>query len=341
MGQRVPELPTFVDRAGCLGRDVAGDATRERELPEQLAHAVGIGAHVGVDLAVGPLQPRRRHQTGAAVAWSDDVHHVQVARDDRPVQVGVDEVEARRRAPVAEQPRLDVLGKQRLAQQRVVHQVDLSHREVVRRTPPGVDAPQLGPAQGTSLDRARGGVISLGHVRASIGVAIMGAPPRTVAPMNVPIVSSAGPAKDHHVNRRRHRRAFGPRLRGPFALTRLVRRDCRIRAVDVTAVTEMESNGDVDRASPPSAEAARRVTTLSPACCVGIALSSATAVAAHPYRDLAEARASPPRPRTSAASCLRGARAPGTSSSRECTPGQLWLLRTSPTATPCTSSGYR
>jgi hypothetical protein len=36
---------------------------------------------------------------------------------------------------VAEQTRLDVLGAQRLAQQRVVAQVDLRHREVVRGVP--------------------------------------------------------------------------------------------------------------------------------------------------------------------------------------------------------------
>jgi hypothetical protein len=38
---------------------------------------------------------------------------------DQPVEVGVDEVQARRGAPVTEQPRLDVLGRERLAQQGV------------------------------------------------------------------------------------------------------------------------------------------------------------------------------------------------------------------------------
>ena len=45
-----------------------------------------------------------------------------------------------RRAPVPEQPRLDVLGPQRFAQQRVVEQIDLADREVVRGAPVGVDA---------------------------------------------------------------------------------------------------------------------------------------------------------------------------------------------------------
>ena len=54
------------------------------------------------------------------------------------------------RAEVAEQPRLDVLGQQRLAQQRVGHQVDLADRQVVRRAPPGVE-----PAQRVGVERAR------------------------------------------------------------------------------------------------------------------------------------------------------------------------------------------
>src|SRR3712207_8524191 len=40
---------------------------------------------------------------------------------------------------VPEQPGFDVLRPQRLAQQRVVHQVDLAHGQVVRRSPPRVD----------------------------------------------------------------------------------------------------------------------------------------------------------------------------------------------------------
>ena len=53
-----------------------------------------------------------------------------------------------RRAPVAEQPRLDVLGAQRLAEQRVVEQVDLADRQVVGGPPVGVDQPQLVGVEG-------------------------------------------------------------------------------------------------------------------------------------------------------------------------------------------------
>ena len=73
------------------------------------------------------------------MAGARDVDRVQVARLDLPVEVRVDEVQARRGAPVAEQPRLDVLVAQRLAHQRVVEQIDLPHGEVVGGTPVGVD----------------------------------------------------------------------------------------------------------------------------------------------------------------------------------------------------------
>lgn len=53
--------------------------------------------------------------------------------------MGVDEVEAGRRAPVPEQPRFDVFGGQRFAEQRIVQEVDLSDRQVVRGTPVAVD----------------------------------------------------------------------------------------------------------------------------------------------------------------------------------------------------------
>ena len=45
---------------------------------------------------------------------------------------------------MAEQPRLDVLGPQRLAQQRVVLQVDLADGQVVRRLPVGEETVELG-----------------------------------------------------------------------------------------------------------------------------------------------------------------------------------------------------
>ena len=72
------------------------------------------------------------------MARSGDVNHVQVVFLDDAVQMGVDEVQPRRRAPVAEQARLDVRQREWLFQQRIVVEVYLTDREVVRRAPIGV-----------------------------------------------------------------------------------------------------------------------------------------------------------------------------------------------------------
>ena len=141
--QRVAELAALVDRAGRLGRDVARDPARERELAEQPPQPLLVAGDVRIDLAVGAVEIGARHQAGSAVARAGDVDRAQLARPDRPVHVGVDEVEPRGRAPMSEQPRLDVLGPERLAQQRVVEQIDLPDRQIVRGAPPGVDRFEL------------------------------------------------------------------------------------------------------------------------------------------------------------------------------------------------------
>src|SRR3712207_6892547 len=59
---------------------------------------------------------------------------VEVVALDDPVEVDAEHVQARRRAPVAQEPRLDVLAQKRLAQQRVVEQVDLADRRSEEHT---------------------------------------------------------------------------------------------------------------------------------------------------------------------------------------------------------------
>src|SRR5205823_8174584 len=64
--------------------------------------------------------------------------HVEAVLPDDAVQVHVDEVLPRRRAPVAEEPRLQVAELERGPEERVVVQVYLPDGEVVRRPPVGV-----------------------------------------------------------------------------------------------------------------------------------------------------------------------------------------------------------
>jgi hypothetical protein len=74
-----------------------------------------------------------------------DVEDVEVLLPDDAVEVGVDEVQPRRRAPVAEQARLDAVDLERPLQQRVVVEVDLADRQVVGGAPVGVHlAAQVG-----------------------------------------------------------------------------------------------------------------------------------------------------------------------------------------------------
>eukprot|EP01013_Petalomonas_cantuscygni_P028399 TRINITY_DN5224_c0_g1_i2.p1 TRINITY_DN5224_c0_g1~~TRINITY_DN5224_c0_g1_i2.p1 ORF type:complete len:108 (+),score=6.88 TRINITY_DN5224_c0_g1_i2:2-325(+) len=54
---------------------------------------------------------------------------------DDAVEMDIEKVEARRRAPMAKQARLDMFGFKRRFQQGIVHQIDLADRQVVGRLP--------------------------------------------------------------------------------------------------------------------------------------------------------------------------------------------------------------
>ena len=68
---------------------------------------------------------------------------VQVILFDQPVQMDVDECQAGARSPMAEQPLLDVLRLERLAQQRIVLQIDHAERQVVAGSPIGIGFAQF------------------------------------------------------------------------------------------------------------------------------------------------------------------------------------------------------
>ena len=107
---------------------MARDAPREGELPDELEQPGLVQAHVWIELAVRAFEKRVGHEARPAVPRAGDVDGAQVARADGAVQVRVDQVESGSGAEVAEEPRLDVLGAERLAQKRVREQVDLTDR---------------------------------------------------------------------------------------------------------------------------------------------------------------------------------------------------------------------
>ena len=135
----VAELTALVDGSRRLGRDVAGNAAGEGELPEQFAQAFGVLLDAGVHLAVGAFEIGVGDQPGTTVTRPGHVDDVGVAVADDPVQVGVDEIESGGGAPMPQQSRFDVVGGQRLGEQRIIQQVDLPDRQVIGGTPVLVD----------------------------------------------------------------------------------------------------------------------------------------------------------------------------------------------------------
>ena len=158
--QGVAQLPAFVNRPRCLRRNVARNPVRPTELPEKPLDSVLVLFNVRIDLGVRPLKIRVRHQSRPAMPRPNQVNHVQVAFTDQPVPVDIQKIEPRCCAPVAQQPRLYVVQRQRAFQQRVVFQINLAHREVIGRAPVGV---HFGQQFRTERAAARYGLIFLDH----------------------------------------------------------------------------------------------------------------------------------------------------------------------------------
>ena len=155
MRQGIAEFAALVDGAGCLRRDVTGNAAGKRELREQALHPLFVAGDVRIYLAVGAFQVGVRDQGRPAVPWAGHIDHVEIVRLDDAVQVGVDEVQARRGSPVPEQPRLYVLLGQRLLEQRIVVEIDLADRKVVCGPPVRVDQCPFVGRQHVCQDRLR------------------------------------------------------------------------------------------------------------------------------------------------------------------------------------------
>src|SRR5687768_10945422 len=99
---------------------MARDATRRGELTDEASKPVDVLRHIRIDLRVRPFEVDVGDDGGTSVSRPRDVEDVSAGLVDEVIQLDVNEAEAGRGAPVPEQPRLDVLGMQRLAQQGVV-----------------------------------------------------------------------------------------------------------------------------------------------------------------------------------------------------------------------------
>ena len=137
--ERIAKLAALVDRARRLGRDMARNPAGKRELGEEALHALHVLRDARIDFAVRAFEIGVGDQPRAPVAGTGDIDHVEIELLDQPIEVDVDEIEARRRAPVSKEARLDVLLLERLAQKRIVEQVDLADGQIVGGAPVGVD----------------------------------------------------------------------------------------------------------------------------------------------------------------------------------------------------------
>ena len=77
------------------------------------------------------------------MARTSHVDHVEIESSSHPVQMRVHEVETRRRSPMAQEPRFHMRRRQRFLEQRIVEQIDLPDRQIVRGSPIGVDPLEL------------------------------------------------------------------------------------------------------------------------------------------------------------------------------------------------------
>ena len=73
-----------------------------------------------------------------AVTRASDREHVQSIALDYSVQMDIEKVKPWRGAPMPKQTRINVLTLQRLSQQRVVVQINLTDLKIVDRSPIGV-----------------------------------------------------------------------------------------------------------------------------------------------------------------------------------------------------------
>lgn len=142
MGQGITEFAPFMDGARRFRPRVTGNAIGPGELPKQLAQAIAIALYVRKSLGIRTFKISARHQTRPAMAWAGDQYHVQIILADEPIEMGVYEVQSRRRTPMAQQARLDVIELEGLFEKRIVLQIDLSDRQIICRSPIPVDIGQ-------------------------------------------------------------------------------------------------------------------------------------------------------------------------------------------------------
>src|ERR1700722_6278746 len=122
---------------------MAGNPTGKRKLLEQLFQPSLVLADVRINLTPCAFEVDVAYYRRAAVPGTGDVNHVEVILLDDPVQMHVDEVLPRRRAPVSYHKRLDVRKLQWLSKQWVVVEINWADRQIIGGPPVGIDLTEL------------------------------------------------------------------------------------------------------------------------------------------------------------------------------------------------------
>ena len=69
---------------------------------------------------------------------TSDVNDICIMLFDEAVQVNINKILSRRSSPVSEQPWFDLFGLERLSQQGILEQVDLTDAQIIRSSPVAV-----------------------------------------------------------------------------------------------------------------------------------------------------------------------------------------------------------
>jgi hypothetical protein len=112
-------------------------------LLEEFPDPVFVLLNVRIELGVGALEISISHDSGPAVTWSRDVDHIQVVLLDDSVEMDVDEIEPGSRAPMSQEAGFHMLNSQEFTKQRILQEIDLANRKIVRGTPVAIDLSYL------------------------------------------------------------------------------------------------------------------------------------------------------------------------------------------------------
>ncbi len=140
-----------MNRARRFGRNMTRNAAGKGELFEELLQPGFVLSDVWIDLAVSAFEVSITDHCRTSMPRAGDVDHVEILRFDDTIQVRIDEVLPRRRAPVPEQHVLDVRERERTLQQWIIREENLPHREVIGSTPVGIDALEKVGRQGVGF----------------------------------------------------------------------------------------------------------------------------------------------------------------------------------------------